>query len=277
MSSFILTLLRHSDILMVTPSQRYVTTFAGWFLALVTNPLLSAHLTLGQLLGVGAVLQLLSQCLRPWSPFPLYCISFFVQSLGMAFQDSHTNTFVSGVPVAHRWLGFIHAMYALGCLVGPLIATSIAASGAAVVAEDESGTIEGQGDAWRNVYYILIGLGALNLAGVAFGFRDSLWTKRSTVMQGHNKMNSDEVTNEGDNKVAMKELLELLKVKSVWMISLFYFFELGAGYTSGGKEPATYATVIRESVGTARQENRLTTSSRMGCGIPHDCPPWRLG
>ncbi|KAK7974255.1 hypothetical protein PG989_016103 [Apiospora arundinis] len=42
----------------------------------------------------------------------------------MAYQDTHVNTFVSGIPnVPHRWLGFIHGCYALGCFVGPLIAT----------------------------------------------------------------------------------------------------------------------------------------------------------
>lgn len=71
---------------------------------------MTAHMTLGQLLGVGAVLQLLAHCLRPWSPLPLFCITFFLQALGMAYQDSHSNTFVSGLKnVPHRWLSFIHA------------------------------------------------------------------------------------------------------------------------------------------------------------------------
>ncbi|KAI5924303.1 hypothetical protein F4810DRAFT_709637 [Camillea tinctor] len=66
----------------------------------------------------------MTHCLRPWSPLPVFCLTFLLQALGMAYQDSHANTFVSGLRnVPHRWLGFIHACYALGCFVGPLFAT----------------------------------------------------------------------------------------------------------------------------------------------------------
>ncbi|KAI1862221.1 uncharacterized protein JN550_010377 [Neoarthrinium moseri] len=193
----------------------YGTTFCGWLLAAVTNPILTAHLTLGQLLGIGAALQLLSQCLRPWGPFPLFCITFFLQALGMAYQDSHSNTFVSGLKnVPHRWLGFIHACYALGTFVGPLIATGIANT-------QSSGPIE----AWRLVYFILIGIGVANLAGVAVAFRDTFWgrVKDKQSQPGSRR-----------NRLAWQEMGALLKLKVIWLISLFYFFELGWCTTAGG-------------------------------------------
>lgn len=97
---------------------RYACTFAGWALAAVFNPMFAKYFPLGFILAAGALLQLVSHCMRPWGPFPLYCLSFFVQAVGMALQDSHSNTFVSSVGLAHRWLGFIHASYAAGLLVG---------------------------------------------------------------------------------------------------------------------------------------------------------------
>ncbi|KAI1367439.1 major facilitator superfamily domain-containing protein [Xylaria arbuscula] len=190
----------------------YATTFAGWLLAAVTNPILTAHLTLGQLLFVGAILQLIAQALRPWSPLAVFCVSFLFQSLGMAYQDAHSNTFVSNLKnVPHRWLSFIHACYALGTFIGPLIATAIANS-------PNSLAIDG----WKRVYFVLIGVSVLNVAGVMVAFRDTLYRRLHTEKQSRG------------NRLAMMAMAKLLKSKKLWLLSLFYFFELGATFTAGG-------------------------------------------
>lgn len=181
---------------------------------------MTAHLTLGQLLGIGAVLQLLAHCLRPWSTLPLFCITFFFQSLGMAYQDSHSNTFVSGLRnVPHRWLSFIHACYALGCFIGPLIATAIATA-------PNSMAIDG----WKRVYFVLIGICVLNVAGVAIAFRDTLWSKLRNSPHGNNGSGSGQKR----NRAAMAGMAKLLGTKMLWLLSMFYFFELGASFTAGG-------------------------------------------
>ncbi|RYP52860.1 hypothetical protein DL768_002109 [Monosporascus sp. mg162] len=193
----------------------YATTFAGWFIAAVTNPILTAHLTLGQLLSVGAGFQLLSQCLRPWSALPLFCVTFFLQALGMAYQDSHSNTFVSGLRnVPHRWLSFIHACYALGCFVGPMIATAIANS-------PNSMGIAG----WKRVYIVLVAISLVNQVGVAVAFKDSL---RSKPRVGENSRTQKR------NRAAFRETAGVLQPKTLWTISMFYFFYLGAVMTAGG-------------------------------------------
>ncbi|KAI0379911.1 MFS general substrate transporter [Hypomontagnella monticulosa] len=198
----------------------YGTTFVGWLLAAITNPILTAHLTLGQLLGIGAALQLLAHCLRPWSPLALFCITFFFQSLGMAYQDSHSNTFVSGLKnVPHRWLSFIHACYALGCFIGPLIATAIATNTNAT-------------DGWKRVYFVLIGICVLNMAGVMVAFRDTLWSRLHQPNDTTTGNNSN--PSKHRNRAAMVGMARLMKSKPLWLLSLFYFFSLGAGFTAGG-------------------------------------------
>ncbi|KAI1468435.1 MFS general substrate transporter [Daldinia caldariorum] len=195
----------------------YGTTFAGWLLAAVTNPVMTAHMTLGQLLAVGAALQLLAHCLRPWSPLPLFCIAFFLQALGMAYQDSHSNTFVSGLRnVPHRWLSFIHACYALGCLIGPLIATAIATSPNAMAI-----------DGWKRVYLVLIGICVVNVGGVAVAFRDSLWSRLNANANATG-------TAQPRNRAAMLDTARLLRSRALWLLSLFYFFALGASGTASG-------------------------------------------
>ncbi|KAI1447178.1 MFS general substrate transporter [Annulohypoxylon stygium] len=202
----------------------YAVTFTGWLLAALTNPFLAAHLTLGQLLFAGALLQLLAHALRPWGPLPLFCAAFLFQAAGMAFQDAHSNSFVSGLRnVPHRWLGFIHACYALGLFVGPLVATAIATTG--VKGADEEGKGE-WGKGWRRVYFVLIGICVLNVAGVAIAFGDTLWSRV--------RHNGSEEGGKRRNREAVKGMARILKTRTFWLLSLFYFFTLGAGMTAGG-------------------------------------------
>lgn len=206
-------------------SLSYGTTFAGWLIAAATNPILTAQLTLGQLLLIGAVLQLIAQALRPWSPLAVFCLSFLFQSLGMAYQDAHSNTFVSNLKnVPHRWLSFIHACYALGTFIGPLIATAIA---------NAANTLAIEG--WRRVYFVLIGVSVLNVLGVMVAFRDTLFNRLHA---------GDEPHSQKRNRLAMITMVKLFKSKTLWLISMFYFFELGATFTAGGWV-VEYLTTVR--------------------------------
>lgn len=93
----------------------YASTFIGWIASAAMNTHVSQYLDLGAILTVGSLIQLAAHLLRFWNPpFGLYVVTFFIQALGMGFQDSHGNAFVASIKGAHRWLGMIHAMYALG-------------------------------------------------------------------------------------------------------------------------------------------------------------------
>ncbi|KAF9881257.1 putative mfs transporter protein [Colletotrichum karsti] len=205
----------------------YGCTFAGWALAAVLNPIFAKYSPLGFILATGALFQLASHCMRPWGPFPLYCVSFFVQAVGMALQDSHSNTFVSGLGLAHRWLGFIHASYAAGLLVGPLVATAIASKGG----------MTGGVESWRAVFFALIGIAFVNVVGVLVGFRDSLWQR------GMHKRSNDP-GNSGRSRAAIEELKQTVKSKALWLLSLAYFLQLGAIFTAGGWV-VEYLTTVR--------------------------------
>ncbi|KAF2871395.1 major facilitator superfamily domain-containing protein [Massariosphaeria phaeospora] len=192
----------------------YASTFFGWLLAAATNSHLASHLGLGAILIVGAVLQLVAHILRFWTPpFGLYVATFFLQAAGMAYQDTHSNTFVASTKGAHRWLGFIHAMYALGCLISPFVATGIASRAK---------------DRWPLFYLPLAGIAVINIVAVLVTFRDSLVI--------HSRPSSSEET-EGPvnrNKNPSQIVVDTLKTPGVYFLSLFYFFMLGVGITTGG-------------------------------------------
>ncbi|OSS51767.1 hypothetical protein B5807_03197 [Epicoccum nigrum] len=104
----------------------YGATFLGWLFAAATNGYMAHYLGLGMILALGAGIQVAAHALRCWTPpFPLFIITSFLQAAGMAYNESHANTFVASLQKSHRPLGFIHAMYALGTLVSPFVAIDI--------------------------------------------------------------------------------------------------------------------------------------------------------
>ncbi|KAH8885643.1 MFS general substrate transporter [Thozetella sp. PMI_491] len=207
-------------------SSVYGTAFFGWLLAAASNAHLSEHLGLGAMLVLGCCLQILGSALRAWTPpFPLFAITFFFLTLGQGYQDSHSNTFVAGAKSAHRWLGFIHAMYSCGCLVGPFVANAVASS------KDPS--------PWSLFYILPVGLSVLNLVLIVAAFCDTIVIKRpstaspSTELQGRT-LGDHAAPGEAPATAAMDLVKNTLRLPSFWLLSMFYFFYLGAALTAGG-------------------------------------------
>ncbi|OMP88699.1 Bypass of stop codon protein 6 [Diplodia seriata] len=207
-------LIRSYDINTAMISIVYAVTFSGWFFAAISNSHLSQYLDLGAMLVLGAFLQVLAHALRCWTPpFALFAVTFGIASLGQAYQDTHANTFVASVKGAHRFLGLIHAMYSGGCLVGPFVSTAIAS------ADTPS--------RWSLFYTFPLGLGVMNLILCVIAFWDSLAIK---AKRPGNTESGEGSRNEG----ALLQIKETLKTPSVWLLSLFYFFYLGAVITASG-------------------------------------------
>ncbi|KAJ5924216.1 Major facilitator superfamily domain general substrate transporter [Penicillium verhagenii] len=196
----------------------YGVTFFGWFFAALSNSFIVRYLDLGALLSLGAALQILAHVLRTWlPPFPLYAVTFLLASLGQALNDTHANTFVSSQHGAHRWLGFIHAMYMAGCLVGPFVATAVASANT---------------DSKWNLFYVFpLGLGVINLTFVALSFHDRMTFLQKKGREGERSAQSQSAL---AGKNALQEIKTTLSTPGVWLLSLFFFFFLGASITAGG-------------------------------------------
>ncbi|KZL66635.1 glucose and galactose transporter [Colletotrichum tofieldiae] len=195
----------------------YGANFAGWLLAALTNTHLTQKFNLGGLLTFGAFFQVLAHALRVWKPpFPFFVITFWLVCLGQAYQDTGANAYVASVKAAHRWLAFIHALYMAGCLVAPFVATPIASTG--------------RTSRWYLFYIFPLAIGVVNFALTSFAFRD-------TINVGRKRGTSERVqpeTESGENKSASELIKSALMTKSLWMISLFFFFLLGATITASG-------------------------------------------
>jgi nitrate/nitrite transporter NarK len=103
-------------------------------------------------------------------------------------------------------------MYMAGCLVGPLVATAIATTDSR----------------WYLFYVVPSGLGIINLTLIVIAFRDNM-----TV-----RMRRHVVDQSGQSSVGHDALLEMkntLRLPAVWIMSLYFFFFLGAAVTAGGE------------------------------------------
>lgn len=181
------------------------------------------------MLALGAALQVVAHALRAWDPpFGLFVVTFFLVSIGQAFQDTHSNTFVAGTGAgSHRWLAFIHAMYMAGCLVGPFVSTAVAAAG-------------GAHSRWYLFYTFPFGIGVANLALVIVSFRDTVRLHKKqvepaeTAREDTANQSAEVGANTSRNKGAMDLIRATVVTPSVWLLCAFFFFYLGAALTASG-------------------------------------------
>ena len=87
-------------------------------------------------------------------------------------------------------------------------------------------TLVASKDQWPLFYLFPVGIGIVNLVFVVVAFKDSIRLKRSSSTDGEDK---------GRNEIAFDEIKAVLSLKSVWILSMFYFFYLGVAITVGGK------------------------------------------
>jgi len=105
-------------------------------------------------------------------------------------------------------------MYGLGLLVSPFIATGVATAT--------------HPSKWTLFYIFPLGLSVVNFVLVLVSFKESIRKLPSTT-----ETTTGEETQQRIQGTRM-EVNELLKLKSLWIFSLFFFFYLGVCFTSFG-------------------------------------------
>ena len=102
----------------------FIGSFTGYILASLLNVTLSNQLGLGRLITLGAAIQGLASAIiafRP--PFIAITMCYAVAGFGLAIQDAQFNTYIARLPGAETKLGIVHAIYGIGALSSPILAT----------------------------------------------------------------------------------------------------------------------------------------------------------
>jgi fucose permease len=102
----------------------FIGSFTGYILASLLNVTLSDRLGLPRLIILGATIQGVASAIiafRP--PFIAIAICYVLAGFGLAIQDAQFNTYVARLPGAETKLGIVHAIYGVGALLSPIVAT----------------------------------------------------------------------------------------------------------------------------------------------------------
>ena len=113
--------------------------------------------------------------------------------------------------------------------VGPFVSTAVSAANTP--------------SQWNLFYSFPLGLCAINVAATAYAFRDTVKLKlksRAAAARGAGTDTNPQSVNKG----AIKEIRDTVKLPSVWILSLFFFFFLGVAITASGWV-VTYLVEVR--------------------------------
>ncbi|ROT42674.1 MFS general substrate transporter [Sodiomyces alkalinus F11] len=195
------------DLNYTTVSLIFLTPFAGYSLAAITNARI--HVALGQR-GVGVMAPLCHivtyTVIAAAPPFPVVVAVSAISGFGNGLADACYCAWVGAMDKANQIQGFMHACYSLGALFAPLIATSMVVSAALP---------------WYTYYYLMIGLSAVEWVGLTVTF----WRKTGAVYRaGHPR--------DADAKGAGTK--DAVKSKATWLCSLFFFTYMGVEVGLGG-------------------------------------------
>ncbi|KAL1760305.1 major facilitator superfamily domain-containing protein [Schizophyllum commune] len=101
----------------------FVCACIGFITGALINVPLSERLGFGKVCS--STLQTIAYAIdSPAPPFPVLCIAYAINGVGMAIQDAQANGYVASLKDnSEAKMGFLHAAYGLGALAAPLVST----------------------------------------------------------------------------------------------------------------------------------------------------------
>ncbi|KAL1676951.1 major facilitator superfamily domain-containing protein [Schizophyllum commune] len=102
----------------------FVCACVGFLSGALINVPLSDRLGYGKLMALGKPIIIAYSINSPAPPFPVLCVSYAINGVGMAIQDAQSNGYVASLTdKPESKMGMLHAAYGLGALTAPLVST----------------------------------------------------------------------------------------------------------------------------------------------------------
>lgn len=131
----------------VVVSLVFLSPFVGYVLSALLNN--HVHLKLGQR-GIAIIA---STChiiayiiISQHPPYPALVVVFILAGFGNGLSDAGWNAYIGNMERANEVLGFLHAFYGVGGVIGPLIATTMINKGKL---------------GWWTFYYVMVSRGRI--------------------------------------------------------------------------------------------------------------------
>ncbi|KAK0489623.1 major facilitator superfamily domain-containing protein [Armillaria luteobubalina] len=106
----------------------FILACVGFLSGAFINIPLTEKLGFGKMIVLGSMFQVVAYALQSAAlPFPAFLIAYTINGIGMAFQDAQANGYVACFQDnPETKMGIMHAVYGVGALCSPLVATQFA-------------------------------------------------------------------------------------------------------------------------------------------------------
>ncbi|KAH9941756.1 MFS general substrate transporter [Epithele typhae] len=189
----------------------FVFNCIGFVSAAAANVWLTDRLGFGKVMAIGGLAQVIGYCLdAPAPPFPVLVLGYLVNGFGLSLQDAGANGFVASLKDnAATKMGVLHAVYGLGALSAPLVATQFA-----------------QLERWSFHFLCSLGLALFNLISIVVTFR---FKDQDACLAEIGQTPTHESHEGGGNKYK-----QMFKLRSLHLLAFFIFIYVGVEVTLGG-------------------------------------------
>ncbi|KAJ7108526.1 major facilitator superfamily domain-containing protein [Mycena epipterygia] len=194
----------------VMVSLTFVLACVGFIAGALANVHWSDKFGFGKMIVFGALCQIVTYTIQaPAPPFPLFVISFAINGVGVAIQNSQTNAYVASLRHnSELYMGMLHASYGAGALSSPLVATQFS-----------------QMQHWSFHYLVSLGLAILNVIVLTLVFR---FRSQDECLGLVGEAPGETGTSEHSN------FRQILSLKSVHLLAFFTLVYVGVEVTIGG-------------------------------------------
>ncbi|KAK0454062.1 MFS general substrate transporter [Desarmillaria tabescens] len=116
------------DVNYTVVSLLFILACVGFLSGAFINIPLTEKLGFGKMIVLGSIFQVVAYALQSAAlPFPAFLIAYTINGIGMAFQDAQANGYVACFQNnPETKMGILHAVYGVGALCSPLVATQFA-------------------------------------------------------------------------------------------------------------------------------------------------------
>ncbi|KAI0918691.1 hypothetical protein AcV5_002612 [Taiwanofungus camphoratus] len=189
----------------------FVCNCIGFVVAATANVALTDRFGFGTVMVIGSVAQMIGYALEaPAPPFPVFVIGYAVNGFGISLQDAGANGYVASLENnSSTKMGIMHAVYGLGALSSPLVATQFA-----------------QRQRWSFHYLVSLSIACLNtiilIVVIRFRTQDECLAKigqpppERTAAQNENKYK------------------QIFRLRALHFLAVFIFVYVGVEVTIGG-------------------------------------------
>ncbi|KAI0760312.1 MFS general substrate transporter [Fomes fomentarius] len=190
----------------------FVFNCIGFLTGAAANVWLTDKLGFGKVMVIGSLAQVIGYSLEaPAPPFPAFVLGYAINGFGLSLQDAGANGFVASLKDnAATKMGVLHAVYGVGALASPLVATQFS-----------------QLTHWSFHYLVSLGIALFNtiILVVVFRFKD-----QDSCLAEIGQLPSHEMDT-SDDKSKYKQMFRL---RSLHLMAIFILIYVGVEVTLGG-------------------------------------------